>query len=90
MIPKPQRNVAQKIVDDYRATTLTDTQKKLKEMEEENQKLRNDNEKLRTMLIKGTYCTYFIVVVNHAINHYMVWGFTFFFFSLCFRLLNYC
>ncbi|XP_052430263.1 uncharacterized protein LOC127971357 [Carassius gibelio] len=40
------------IVDEYQATTLTETQKKLKEMEEENKKLRNDNEKLRRMLIR--------------------------------------
>ncbi|KAF4114118.1 hypothetical protein G5714_004341 [Onychostoma macrolepis] len=53
VIPKPQRNVAQMIVDEYQVTTLTETQKKLKDMEEENEKLRNDNEKLRTMLIRG-------------------------------------
>lgn len=41
------------IVDEYQATNLTETQKKLKEMEEENKKLRNDNEKLRRMLIRG-------------------------------------
>ncbi len=90
MIPKPQRNVAQMIVDEYQATTLTETQKKLKDMEEENEKLRNDNEKLRTMLIRGMYCSYFTIVLNHAISYHTVLWFTLFSQSLHFRLLNYC
>lgn len=34
MIPQPKRNVAQMVVDEYQATTLNETQEKLKEMEE--------------------------------------------------------
>lgn len=90
VIPKPQRNVAQMIVDEYQATTFTETQKKLKDMEEENEKLRNDNEKLRTMLIRGMYCSYFTIVLNHAISYHTVLWFTLFSQSLHFRLLNYC
>ncbi|KAK2823435.1 hypothetical protein Q7C36_020035 [Tachysurus vachellii] len=64
VIPKPQRNVAQMVIDEYQVTTLTETQKRLKEMEEENQKLRNDNEKLRTMLFRGMYYNYFTELPN--------------------------
>ncbi|KAI7802362.1 hypothetical protein IRJ41_007964 [Triplophysa rosa] len=46
------KNVAQMIVDKYQATSSTETQKRLREMEEENERLRNDNKKLRTMLIR--------------------------------------
>ncbi|XP_058628258.1 uncharacterized protein LOC131538404 [Onychostoma macrolepis] len=92
VIPKPQRNVAQMIVDEYQVTTLTETQKKLKDMEEENEKLRNDNEKLRTMLIRGMYCSYFTIVLNHAISYHTVLWFTFFtvFALQTFKLLLNC
>lgn len=52
------------IVDKYQATTSTESQKRLREMEEENEKLRNDNKKLKTMLIRGMYHSYFTGVMS--------------------------
>ncbi len=89
MIPKPQRNVAQMIVDEYQATTLTETQKKLKDMEEENEKLRNDNEKLEQCLLEACIAVILLLVescnqLSHCFVVYIVSQ------SLHFRLLNYC
>ncbi|XP_077353930.1 uncharacterized protein LOC144027522 [Festucalex cinctus] len=51
-ITKPQKNVAKKLIDKYQPIFNQQQTQKLNELEEENTRLRSENEKLKNMLVR--------------------------------------
>lgn len=58
-----QKNIAKTVVDNYQLKP-TQTQK-ASELEEENKRLRIENEKLKSMLIRGEYYSEYLSQPNH-------------------------